>query len=173
MKGSIRQKSKSSWQIQIYTGIGSDGKSRRYFETVRGRKSDAQRRLNELLVSVDKGIFNPTGRMTVLEHFHNWLEGYVKTNCSQRTFDGYQSIVETHLIPVLGYLQLNKLTPQAIQKYYGQACGKLSSRTVHHHHRVLSQSLKYAVRQGYLGVNPAERVDPPKPRKKNHAYTYT
>jgi len=42
----------------------------------------------------------------------------------------------------------------------------LSPRTVHHHHRVLSQSLKYAVRQGYLGRNPAEMVDPPSPRKK-------
>jgi len=31
---------------------------------------------------------------------------------------------------------------------------------------VLSQSLKYAVRQGYLGRNPAEMVDPPSPRKK-------
>ena len=54
MRGSIRQKSKNSWQIQIYTGIGPDGKHRRHFETVRGRKGDAQRRLTELLTSLDK-----------------------------------------------------------------------------------------------------------------------
>jgi integrase len=53
-----------------------------------------------------------------------------------------------------------------IQSYYGKACERLSARTVHHQHRVLSQSLKYAVRQGYLGRNPAELVDPPSPRKK-------
>jgi len=29
----------------------------------------------------------------------------------------------------------------------------------------LSQSLKYAVRQGYLGRNPAEFTNPPKPHK--------
>jgi len=94
----------------------------------------------------------------VAEHLHNWLEGYVKTNCSPRTLDGYQSIIEHHLIPALGQLQLKHLHPQAIQKYYGQACEKLSPRTVHHFHRVLSQSLKFAVRQGYLGRNPAEMV---------------
>ncbi|OGO16922.1 MAG: hypothetical protein A2Z15_00345 [Chloroflexi bacterium RBG_16_50_11] len=100
------------------------------------------------------------------EHLHQWLEGYVKTNCSQRTLDGYQSIIERHLIPALGNIQLKQLHPQAIQAYYGNACEKLSARTVHHQHRVLFESLKYAVRQGYLGRNPAELVDPPSPRKK-------
>jgi integrase len=37
---------------------------------------------------------------------------------------------------------------------------------VHHHHRVLFQSLKFAVHQGYLGRNPAELVDPPSSRNK-------
>ena len=166
MRGYIRQKGNNSWQIQIYTGTGPEGKPRRHFETVHGRKGDAQKRLNELLVGLEKGIPVPTGRLTVAEHLHQWLIGYVKTNCSQRTLDSHQSIIETHLIPALGQLQLKNLHPQAIQAYYGKACEKLSNRTVHHHHRVLSQSLKYAVRQGYLGRNPAELVDPPSPRKK-------
>jgi len=161
MRGSIREKSKGSWQIQIYTGTGADGKPCRHFETVRGRKSDAQRRLTELLSSLDKGVYTPPGRLTVAEHLHTWLEGYVKTNCSHRTLDSHQSIIEHHLIPDLGHLQLKHLHPQIIQSYYGKACEKLSARSVHYHHRILSQSLKYAVRQGYLGRNPCELVDPP------------
>jgi len=166
MRGSIREKSKGSWQIQIYTGIGPDGKPKRHFETVRGKKGDAQRRLTELLSSLDKGVYTPPGRLTVAEHFQQWLDGYVKTNCSQRTMDGYQSIIEHHLIPAFGNIQLKNLHPQMIQAYYSRACETLSVRTVYHQHRVLSQSLKYAVRQGYLGRNPAELVDPPSPRKK-------
>ena len=168
MRGSIRQKSKNSWQIQIYTGKGPDGKTKRHFETVRGRKGDAQRRLTELLGSLDKGVYTPPGRLTVAAHLNNWLDGYVKTNCSQRTLEGYQSIIERHLTPALGHIQLKHLHPQAIQAYYGKAHEKkLSNRTVHHQHRVLSQSLKYAVRQGYLGRNPAELVDPPSPKGKS------
>ncbi|HUT68849.1 MAG TPA: site-specific integrase [Dehalococcoidales bacterium] len=165
MRGHIRQKSKGSWQITIDTGIGPDGERRRHFETVHSsRKSDAQKRLTELLASLDKGVYTPPGRLTLAEHLHNWLEGYVKTNCSQRTLDGYQSIIDCHLIPGLGHIQLKQLQPRVIQAYYGKACEKLSARTVHHQHRVLSQSLKYAVRQGYLGRNPAELVDPPSPK---------
>ena len=134
MRGYIRQKGKNSWQIQIYTGTGPDGKYPRQFETIHGRKSDAQKRLNELLVNSEKGIFTPPGRLTVAEHLHNWLEGYVKTNCSQRTLDGYKSIIEIHLIPALGQVHLKHLHPQAIQSYYSKACKQLAARTIHHHH---------------------------------------
>jgi integrase len=152
--------------VTVDVGEGPDGKRRRHFETIKGRKSDAQKRLNELLVSLDKGVYAPTGRLTVAEHLRQWLDGYVKTNCSQRTLDGYRSIIDHHLIPALGHVPLKQLQPPAIQSYYGQACERLSTRTVHHHHRVLSQSMKYAVRQGYLGRNPCDLVDPPSPGTK-------
>ena len=162
MKGYIRRKGERSWQITLDTGTGPDGKRRRYFETIHStRKSDAQKRLNELLVTLEKGVYTPPGRLTVGEHLRNWLEGYVKTNCSLRTLDAVQSIAEHHLIPALGNTQLKQLHPQMIQAYYGKAVEKLSARSVHYHHRILSQSLKYAVRQGYLGRNPCELVDPP------------
>ena len=166
MRGSIRQRSKNSWQIQIYTGVGSDGKLKRHFETIKGRKGDAQKRLTELLASLDKGVYTPPGRLTLADLLNQWLQGYVKTNCHVRTLDGYQSIIDHHLIPAFGYIHLKQLQPHVIQAYYGKAVSKLSPRTVHHHHRVLSQSLKYAVRQGYLGRNPCDMVDPPSPRKK-------
>ncbi|MBM4463427.1 MAG: site-specific integrase [Chloroflexi bacterium] len=167
VKGYIRQRGgKNSWQLQIYTGTGPDGKPLRHYETVRGSKGDARRVLHEKLVNLEKGVPVPSGNLTVGEHLHNWLQGYVKTRCSLRTLDGYQSIVEHHLIPALGHLKLKRLNTQDIQGYYAKARERLSARTVHHHHRVLSQALKYAVRQGLLGRNPAELVDPPSPRGK-------
>src|SRR4030042_3771368 len=161
MRGYIRSKGEHNWQIQVYTGTGPDGKPRRHFETVHGRKGDAQRRLTELLSSLDKGVYTPAGRLTVGEYLNQWLDGYVKTNCQSRTQHGYENIVRRHLIPGLGHIQLNQLHPQVIQAYYGKACAKVSARTVHKHHRILSQALKHAVKLGYLGRNPCELVDPP------------
>jgi len=161
MKGHIRRKGQRSWQITLDIGSGPDGKRRRAYETVHGTKKDAQRRLHELIVSLEKGVYTPPGRLTLAEHLNNWLEGYVKTNCSLRTQDGYESIVRNHLIPALGHVQLKQLHPQLVQGYYGKACERLSARTVAKHHRLLSQALKYAVRQGYLSRNPCDLVDPP------------
>jgi integrase len=161
MKG-IRSQGKNSWQIQICMGTGPDGKRQRRFVTVHGTKKDAEKKRNELLVSLSKGVPVPVGRLTVAEHLRDWLEGYAKTRCSPRTIEGYQSIIDQHLVPALGHIQLRDLQPPIIQRYYGQECSRVSARSVHHYHRALSQSLKYAVRQGYLGHNPCEQVDAPK-----------
>lgn len=165
MKGHIKQRSKGSWTIWVDIGRET-GQRKQQTLTVHGTKKDAERELRAILTRIEGGAHVKPVKITVAEHLNQWLTGYVKTNCSQRTLDGYQSIIERHLIPALGHVQLRQLQPPTIQGYYGKACEKLSARTVHHHHRVLSQSLKYAVRQGYLGRNPAELVDPPSPHKK-------
>lgn len=115
MRGSIRQKHKGSWQIIIDTGTDGSGKRRRHFETIRGRKGDAQRRLTELLASIDRATYTPPSKLTVADLLRNWLQGYVKTNCSPRTLDSYTAIMEHHLIPPIGHYQLKQLTAQTIQ----------------------------------------------------------
>ncbi len=166
MTGSITKRG-NSWRVQAYTGKrDKDGKPERLTATIRGRKADAERRLREMLDGIDKGIYTLPSKLTVADVLNQWLDGYVKTNCSQRTLDGYRAIIGNHLTPALGQHLLKHLNQQHIQAYYGRAVERLSSRTVHHHHRVLSQALKYAVRQGYLGRNPCELVDPPSPKGK-------
>ncbi len=161
MRGSIRSRGGNSWNIQVYLEPGPDGKRKRSYETVIGKKVDAQKRLNELLVNLDKGILPPSSKMTVAQLFESWLSGYVKTHCSPKTYSGYAGMSRNHILPAFGTLLLRQLQPAAIQAYYGRAIEKLSPRTVHKHHRLLSEAMKYAVRQGYLGRNPLSLVDAP------------
>lgn len=163
MRGSIRQRGKTSWQICINLPAAAEGgKRRRHFELVHGPKRNAQRRLTELLASVDQGSYITPQHLTLADHLQNWLSGYVATNCSIRTQDSYRSTVERHLVPRLGQIPLNRLQPESIQSYYAVALKTLSARSVHYHHRLLSQSLKYAVRQRVIVFNPCELVDPPR-----------
>jgi len=112
------------------------------------------------------GLFIKPKRITLGEWLDDWLSGYVKTNCSSHTLDGYQPIVRRHLIPNLGIIPLAQVQPQHIQRCYGVLLETgLSGRTVLHIHRVLSQALNYAARQGLLVRNPAEFADPSRARK--------
>ncbi|HUX49011.1 MAG TPA: tyrosine-type recombinase/integrase [Dehalococcoidia bacterium] len=166
MKGNIRKRGHNQgWQITIWTGRKPDGKPLRYYETVRGSKADAQRRLRELMTGMDKGTLPTNGKLTLGGLLAEWLSCYCKTSCSQRTQDSYQSIVKNHLTPI-GYIKLKDLRHQVIQAHYGKLCENLSSQTVLHIHRVLSQALRWGVEQDYLSVNPAERVKPPPLRRR-------
>ncbi len=170
MKGSIRQRSKGSWEVCLDTGQDPvSGKRIRHFESVKGNKRNAQRRLVELLHSLEQGSYVKPKRLTVAQFLEEWLQEYVRINTAPRTSERYQEIVRIHLIPALGSIPLLALRPQHIQQYYardlesGRRNGKggLSALTVHKHHRVLYESLRYGVRQGILVRNPAEVVTPP------------
>jgi len=175
MKGSIRQRSKGSWEVCI--DIGTDpqsGKRRRHFESIRGSKRGAQKRLAELMVSIDKGSYVRPKRLTVAQYLEQWLQGYVVTNTAPRTRERYEEIVRVHLIPALGSLQLSALQPEHIERYYANALesgrrdgkGGLSALTVHKHHRVLYEALKHGVKHSILVRNPAQAADPPNPSNK-------
>lgn len=167
MRGNILKRGQS-WRITIYPGgKRPDGNPNRHFETFRGTKTGAERRLRELLTSMDKGTYAAPTRHTVKQMFQEWIEGYCRTNCSSRTTDGYESVARLHIEPTLGHILLKDLQPRVIQSCYGDLRQKqLSNRTILHVHRVLSQALKWAVRQNYIGRNPADAslVDAPSPK---------
>ncbi|HEY92650.1 MAG TPA: site-specific integrase [Dehalococcoidia bacterium] len=175
MKGYIRKRSKASWETSIDTGRDLEtGKRIRHFETVKGTKNDAQRRLNELLYNIDTNSYVKPARMTVRQFLEDWLTDYVAIHNAPRTRERTEEIVKLHLIPALGSIQISKLEPQQIQRYYAQALeagrrdgkGGLAPITVYKHHRILFQALKYGVKHGILARNPAECADPPPPEHK-------
>ena len=172
MKGHIRKRSKGSWTIVIDVGRDPQtGDRKQHWYTVQGTKKDAESKLTELIHSLNKGSYIKLARITVAEYLEQWLQGYVATNTAPRTRERYQEIVRVHLVPALGSLALSALQPQHIQRYYATALdsgrrdgkGGLSSRTVHHHHRVLYEALRHGVKHGIIVRNPAEAVDPPRP----------
>ena len=175
-RGSIRQRSrvrKDSWTVQVYMGTDSEtGKKRYHSESVKGTKVRAQRRLTELLRQMDTGTFVEPSNLTVGEYLRQWLREYAETHVRQRTLEGYRGNIDRYIIPRLGSIPLEKLSPRHIQEMEavllrdgGIKGGGLSPRTVLQAHRVLSEALRHAVRLGTLQRNVAEAVEPPRPTR--------
>lgn len=166
MQGSIRARSPGHWELQVYVGINpATGKRKRHYETVRGSYPAAQKRLRKLLTELDDDVFVPVPRnMTLTNVLNSWLSGYARTNCSQRTYDGYESICRNYLIPNIGAMPLRAVTPAVIQDCYGKIGERLSRRTVNHTHRVLFEALKWAQQQGLIARNPASLTTVKVPR---------
>ena len=174
MKGSIRQRSKGSWEI--FYDMGADpvtGKRRQKSQTIKGTKRDAQRRLREVLLSIEQSSYVKPNKITLGEWLSQWLRDYVSMNTTDRTQESYSYIVEGHLIPSLGKVVLSDLQPQDIQRYYAEKLNKgrtdgkggLSGRSVVYHHRILSKALDYAVKMGVVVRNVANLVEPPRVKK--------
>ena len=171
-----RQRSKvrkDSWTVQVYMGVDPrSGRKRYHSEAVKGTKAQAQRRLTELLREMDTGNFVERSGLTVGEYLERWLKDYAESHVSQRTFDGYRGNLDRYLIPNLGSISLEKLTPRHVQDMEsklirggGTDGTPLSPRTVVQAHRVLSKALNDAVKLGIVGRNVAAAVEPPRATK--------
>ena len=77
MNGSIRQRGKGSWELTIDLGRDTDGKRQRKFVTAKGTKGQAQKKLRELLTSLDKGIPLDASKVTLGAFLARWLQDYV------------------------------------------------------------------------------------------------
>lgn len=172
MKGSIRRRSDNSWELTVDLGRDDNGKRQRKFVHVKGTKKEADQKLRQLLTQLDKGKRVDTVTITVSGLLEQWLEE-VSTQKGPSTVDGYNTIVRTHLIPALGSIKLASLNALHIERYYKKAMhegrsdkkGGLSTRTVNHHHWVISAALKYARRKRLLTENVLEEIEPPRPAR--------
>ena len=178
MRGHIRERYRGTWCIVIDVGRDPQtGKRRQQWYTVKGGKKDAQKELREKLRLWEKGAYVKPQKTSLGEYLKHWVASYVVMHTSPRTAEGYQAIVNRYLIPALGGIPLCELQPQHLERYYGDALshgrldgkGGLSTRTVLHQHRVLSQALSHAVKQGILVRNVAEAVVAPRPSRSQMA----
>ena len=159
--GHIRRRGEGSWELKW--DIGRDpatGKRQTRYETVKGTKRDANRRLRAVLQSLDEGTYIEPSKLTLGGYLDEWLG---RQSVSGTTLDGYTLIVEKHLKPGLGAHALPKLQPIHIQRYMDEKLADgLSAQTVRHHERVLNKALKDAVKLLLIARNPVEAVEAPR-----------
>ncbi len=162
MKGTIRQRNPGSWEIQVFLGRDANGKRMRKTETVRGKKSDAQRRLREILSELDRGITPTKTRYNLGEWMDKWMEEKIVPKGKQKTIDRYWDDIRIHIKPALGHIELTKLSPAHVQEFEANLLknGK-KPKGVQLVHNVLSGAMKHALRLELIARNPVALVSPP------------
>lgn len=192
MRGHVRRQSKGSWELKFDAGRDpKTGKRNTRYVTVRGTRKKAESELAKYLSQVADGHSFEASKLSVGDYLETWLVDHITNQVSAKTFERYAEIVRVHLIPAIGATLLPQLSPLQIEAYYTQArkekrmvidrdehgrpikgedgkakkiaVDRFTNRTLKHHHRVLSQALKRAVRLRLITRNPAADVDPPRP----------
>ena len=112
---------------------------------------------------MNNGTAVDRSRQTVAEMMRYWLETYARHNVRAKTFEDYVGTITRHIVPALGTIPVQRLTPDQLQTYYSEklaaGCGK---RTVETCHMRLSQALDQAVKLGIVMRNVADAVTPPR-----------
>jgi len=133
-------------------------------------KRDAERRLTEVETSKLTGSYvDPrAGQITVGAWAEHWLDVQVQLKPTTRA--RYRSILDVHVIPRWGTIELSRVRHADVQKWVAELSTQRAAATVRKVHRVLSQVLGTAVKDGRLARNVAEDVSLPRVRSKERLY---
>ena len=169
MRGHIRRRGARSWELKY--DIREDGRRRTQYKTVRGTRAQAQAELARLLVAVDEGAHVDANKITVGEHVLSRLAQWKGSGrISPKTAERYEQLIRAQLLPFLGRVPLQRLKARDIEAWHTtlltkgrqDGAGGVSARTVSHVHKILSKTLREAVRHGLVVKNVATEEPPPR-----------
>jgi integrase len=93
------------------------------------------------------------------EYSEKWIEGYVKINLRESTFDEYEGILRNHVLPVLKEKRVDSITRGDVRDFllskYG---GGFSSKRVLLIKDVISGVLNYALDEELIKTNPTSGI---------------
>jgi integrase len=138
------------WQARVPAGLTATGKRRQKTKNHRTR-TEAQKWVAEQLAS--GGNLLASDGMTVADLLARWLPLHERqVRASTARCDRWAAGV---ILPALGHLRLDKLTPLTLQAFYDALDRRYAPRSVQMVHRVLTGALKQATAWEVIGRNPA------------------
>ncbi|HLZ57768.1 MAG TPA: tyrosine-type recombinase/integrase [Ktedonosporobacter sp.] len=142
------------YAVKIPASMGG-GKKR--FKT----EQEAERWKKEQIWLAARGERVNSPSVTMAEYLQSWLDG--RAGIEPSTKVDYQGTFTNHIIPVIGQVQLAKLTPSHCASIVSAMQEKgLSANSIHSYMARFQKALTDAIKRGILAKNPMVTVELPK-----------
>ena len=163
MRGHIRKRG-STWAVVVDVGRDASGERRQKWHSGFRTKREASEALTEILGQLARSQYVAPSNLTVGGFLEDeWLPA-IRASVRPLTFDSYAGNVRNHVIPRLGSVPLQRLTPPMLNSMYAELGQTLSPRTVRYIHAILRRAFADAVKWNRLARSPADAADPPAAR---------
>lgn len=157
-EGSPRRRKDGRWEWPVRI----DG--RRHF--IYGKtKEEARAKYEALKREHEQGLDLGAKTQTVEAYLDRWVTDVAEKTLRPRTVDYYKSCIRRYITPVVGKVQLNKLTPQHVQRMVNKLPEDLSPYTVRNIRAILRRALNQALTWRLVTYNAAQGVAMPKIEK--------
>ncbi len=133
--------------------------------TVQESRRRAKEKL-ELMPNILSKNSLPVAKMRFEDYLHLWLEEEHKHSIAHSTYKRYLALAKFHINPVVGDVELQKLSSNDITKMLaGMRQAGQSPRSQQQARALLSVAMKDAEYKGYISVNPVNRVRNPQGKR--------
>ena len=163
--GHIRPRKTKSGKVSYQLVFESErnpinGERQRMYETVKGTKKDAEKRLNTRLYELNNGgVISKPSALKLSDWMMEWHRLYT-AHLSPTTRAGYKQQIEFHIVKELGNIPLKDLKVNDVQAWVNDLSNQqgLSAQTVKNIFLNLQSALKVAKKQKMICENPCDDV---------------
>lgn len=133
-------------------------------------KREAEKACAELVTEYERGNLAVSATRDSLGSFmKEYLETTLKNDIERTTFEGKVAIMNNHVIPKIGNLKLQKITPMDIQKFINSLQDDdLNPGTIRNIMRLVNQTLRTAAEWGFVTKNVTVYAKKPNYKPKKH-----
>ena len=174
---SIRKRG-DSYRVTVSNGRDSTGRQLLETATFRPDPSKTEKQNQKALEifafefeqKVKSGKYLDGEKISFKDFSEIWMKDYAAQHLEPTTAEGYQVLLEVHILPALGNMKLSRIQPVHLNKLYNSMLqerrdgkeGGYSPTTIKHVHATISSIMNTAVKWNILLDNPCDRVKPPK-----------
>ncbi len=156
-EGSVFPRKDGRWVAQVTLEDGT--RKVRYRET----RQEAHKALQQMLRDLEQGRLATGPQQTVRQYLELWFTDVHGPTLRKSSRSSYRNMIDKHILPALGHIPLQKLSPQHVQALYaGKLKEGLSPKSVKLIHAILHNALKNAVRWHLVAYNVCDNVSLPK-----------
>lgn len=159
-EGSVREKRRADGSVFYEARASIHGQQRSFCADT---KSGAMAKARAARADAERGHTRPNAARTLAEHLRDWLEHQVKPSVRLRTYVSYHGHAENHIIPELGHLRLDEVTPGQVTRMLSGVIAKgVSDTTAQRVRATLSAAYKAAMLDYGVLRNPAALAKAPR-----------
>lgn len=98
-------------------------------------------------------------KITFADWVSEWLENEILGSVKASTYQAYTTIIEKHLLPTLGKMDLNSITPSVINDFVSALeNSERAYNTMKNIYRLLSSIMRCAFEEGLIVKNPCRKI---------------
>ncbi len=156
-EGSVFEQANGTWRGKVTVGYDDAGKQR--FKWVSGKtQAETLTKIAEIKQQLTAGTFSES-KLTVAQYLERWLSDKER-DVKPSTFEEYEICIERCIIPRVGRVRLDKLTPMQVQTLIGEIRDASGAARASKCRTLLYGAYKQAVRWQLVMRNPVEATDP-------------
>lgn len=172
---SFKKLSNNKYKISVELGYDILGNRKRKTEIFNGSFNDMKLREAELTKEYYHiGNVRNVNDLTFEQYSEIFLNKYCKENISLVTMYGYEEALE-RILPIIGKVKLNKITPLMLDSMYQQLKVGKSKRTLGYHsmyafYKLINVMFNQAIKWELVDKNPNLKATKPKKEKKERRF---